>query len=782
MSYYFTSATLFEADGETVKAVLSNAYSKTWLDERDGDGSFEVSLPYEDSLIVVPGDIVKLSYGLTSDSYVFAGIVENVSYNLAGSNGGEDREARIGGRGVRALLGNAVVYPVGTSGKRSFDDDTAGKIMRDLVEEAQARGTLTELTLGFSDTNDSNGSPFSKTISIDESVGTSLLEVANRHVELAVDLYISPDLELRYYNNRGTDTTATLTPITFRIGDTVSELSKEFSGPVLNTILVEYGNKLYKTENDAGSVTTYGRRETFLSVPNVTTETQVTLSTQQLLASTAAPNEGITLSLQATDLRPYEDYNIGDYVYVVDHTGVRSKYRVSSLSISEDDAGNISIVPELGTLRSDLTRRLNRALARLEASNAYGSSVNSSLASSVTTGGGEIVLLPGGVIQPAIINVPAGYPLNLQEAVEDIFTLTTTGVVWDVRDLSSIGYYQRTLSVLSDTTGLYFVNLDNTTQSVRYSTSAAPAGGSYKLIGDSYYYLNQGIRQWNGSSWVTIVQPHTRGRSWQVGTTWYCFGTRPGIDTRAALLAFDETTELVTKVLEAPGSISYAFTATHSIIGNGYAWIVGGQFGGTAPYYVSLATPTSWTPLSGTGFTSNSSEVGMDTEGNLLGFSFINTGDYQIHMLNRSGVLSITTNPLVFLQDIVAGGGSIVTVSDTSSFAPYGTSIGTRSGWILVSVTYRVTSTGPRLTAIFAVGPYGYSPIVYEADPGYEVALNYGVPAVAGGSTINQYQGFHGLAWLPDTDEGSLRGALFAGPEDVRAYTAFEWSLPVITP
>jgi hypothetical protein len=781
MSYYFTSATLFEADGDTVKAVLSNAYSKTWLDERDGDGSFEVSLPYEDSLIAVPGDIVKLSYGLTSNSYVFAGIVENVSYNLAGSNGGEDREARIGGRGVRALLGNAVVYPLGTSGKRSFDDDTAGKIMRDLVEEAQARGTLTELTLGFSDTNDSNGSPFSKTISIDESVGTSLLEVANRHVELAVDVYISPDLELRYYNNRGTDTTATLTPVTFRIGDTVSELSKEYSGPVLNTILVEYGNKKYKTENDAGSVSTYGRRETFLSVPNVTTETQVTLSTQQLLATTAAPNEGVTLSLQATDLRPYEDYNIGDYVYVVDHTGVRTKYRVSSLSISEDDAGNVSIVPELGTLRSDLTRRLNRALARLEASNAYGNSVNSSLAGSVTTAG-EIVLLPGGVIQPAIVNVPAGYPLNLTEIVEDIFSLDSRNVLWDVRDLSSIGYYPRTL-VLTSTinTGYYFVNLDNTTQSVRFATSAPRFGSSYKLIGDTYYAFTQGVQQWTGSSWVNVIQPHTRGRSWQVGTTWYCFGTRPGIDTRMALLAFDETTELVTKVLEAPGTLT-TFGASGSIVGNGYAWIYGSAIGSPTPYYVSLATPTSWTQLSGTGFTFNASELGMDTDGNLLGYNYNGASAQQMHMLDRSGVLSITTNPLVFLQDIVAGGGDILAVSDTTTYASYGTSIGTRSGWVLVSVLYRTTgglTPSPRLSGIFAVGPYGYTPIVYESTEDYLVKSK---PSPWG------YQSFEGLSWVADTDEGSLRGALFmednptSTPPYTTGYNAFEWSLPVITP
>jgi len=779
MSYYFTSATLFEADGQTVKAVLSNAYSKTWLDERDGDGSFEVSLPYEDSLIAVPGDIVKLSYGLTSDSYVFAGIVENVSYNLAGSNGGEDREARIGGRGVRALLGNAVVYPVGTSGKRTFDDDTAGKIMRDLVEEAQARGTLTELTLGFSDANDSNGSPFSKSISIDESVGTSLLEVANRHVELAVDVYISPDLELRYYNNRGTDTTATLTPITFRIGDTVSELSREFSGPVLNTILVEYGNKLYITENDAGSVTTYGRRETFLSVPNVTTETQVTLSTEQLLATTAAPNEGITLSLQATDLRPYEDYNIGDYVYVVDHTGVRTKYRVSSLSISEDDAGNVSIVPELGTLRSDLTRRLNRALARLEASNAYGNSINSSLAGSITAGG-EIVLLPGGVIQPAVINAPAGYPLNLTETVEEIFGLDSRLVSWDIRDLSAVGYYARTLVINSQiNAGLRFINLDNTTQSFNYATAAARPGSSFKVVGDSYYALTQGIEQWTGSSWVNIVQPHTGGRSWQVGSIWYCFGTRPGIDTRPALLAFDETTEIVTKILEAPGVGSYI--AYRSIIGNGYAWIGGGgQAYGASPYYVSLATPTEWTLVSGTGFNSNASEFGMDTEGNVLGYNYNGASSQQMHVLDLDGVLSITTNPLVFLQDIVAAGGDIIDVSRSDAYASYGSSIGTRSGWVLVSVQYRTTAgVLPRLSGIFAVGPYGYTPIVYEAEPDY--VLN-SKPAPW------NYTGFEGLSWVPDTDEGSLRGALFIGYDVAstnpytEGFTAFEWSLPVITP
>jgi len=205
----FLSAALFEKDGTTLIKRLDTSYNRQWLDERDGDGSFGFSLPFEDSGALTAGRIVKFSWGTQSNDWVFAGVIESVTVSKTGGNTtGEDRIADISGRGVRCLLENALVYPVSGNATRTFSGVSAGSIIRTLLTEAQARGVLTELSTDFTNTTDSNGVGFSKVLTLNENAGTSLAEVVTRHTELAVDINITPDLVLQYFNNRGTDWTA----------------------------------------------------------------------------------------------------------------------------------------------------------------------------------------------------------------------------------------------------------------------------------------------------------------------------------------------------------------------------------------------------------------------------------------------------------------------------------------------------------------------------------------------------------------------------------------------
>jgi len=372
----FLSSALFEADGTTLVRRLETAYSRQWLDERDGEGSFSFSIPYEDATELTTGRIVKLSWGTTNTTYVFAGVIESVTVSKTGGDvQGENRVASVSGRGVRCLLENALVYPAGGSSTRTFNSVSAGKIMRTLLTEAHARGALLELSADFSDTIDSNGAAFSKSLTLSESAGTNLSEIAARHQELAVDIYVSPDMEIRYYNNRGADLTVATPTVSLRVGQSVGELSTEKAGPVRNTVLVAYGSNAFVTRSNSGSVGTYGRKETYLNLSsNTASATHANLAGDQVLSVSAVPSDGITVQIDTSGPQPYEDFNVGDYLWVVDHTATRSKYRVSSITATEGEDGSVTFVPELGTLRADLTRRLNRALSRLEAKNAGGAS------------------------------------------------------------------------------------------------------------------------------------------------------------------------------------------------------------------------------------------------------------------------------------------------------------------------------------------------------------------------------------------------------------------------
>jgi hypothetical protein len=778
----FLSAALFDRDGSTLLSRLDTSFGRQWLDERDSDGSFGFSIPAEDAAQVVTGRIVKFSWGTTSTSWVFAGVIEAVTINkTGGGTQGEDRVAEVSGRGVRCLLENALVYPVGTSTTRAFEGKKAGDIMRTLFDEAQARGVLLELSTDFTATTDSAGQAFNRTLTLSEGAGTTLAEVAARHQELAVDINVTADLVLQYFNTRGEDLTLTAPPVSLRVGESIGELTTEKAGPVRNTVLVGYDSNKYATRTDNTSVSTYGRRETFLNVSGTTNLTHAQLAGDQVLSVSAVPSDGITVQLDTSGPQPYINFNVCDFLWVIDHTGVRTKYRVSSISASESENGAVSFVPELGTLRADLTKRLNRALSSLESKNANGSSSSGTATAPIGTGGGEIVLLPGGVIQPAVVNIPGGYPLNLNELYGEVVfsrSLDPRSVRWDVRDLTSQGYFTRTLAIqdqIEPTSISRFYNLDNMTQGFLVPTSFNNNSGAFKVINGTYYSFYVGISRWTGSNWVTVV---TANSSWQVGSVWYAVGRRPG-DAQDSLWAFDETTEILSQVI---GSGWLTSNAGKSIVGNGYAWVVVGS----STYWLNLSAPASWTRLQSTGFSANKAVVGMDVDGNLIGFNFLGGAGYNtsIHVLDRTGVVSVTTNPLGFIQDIIAAGGTVHAIAQDGSDSVYaepGTSLGTTSGWILIAVIYS-TAANPtvKLGAIFAVGPYGYTPVVYSEDPVYMVGAR---------PNPHGYAGFEQLGWVPDSDEGAMRGALYtlneAGlpdPTYTQGYQAFEWSVPVITP
>lgn len=372
---YIVSGTLFTSDGVTAVQSLAMASNIQWLDSINETGSFSFSITVEDAPSLAVGQIVKFALGASSSDYVWAGVVESISLNQVGSGSdGVARTYQVSGRGVRALLEGAVVYNVGASATRTFTSVKAGAIMKGLIDAAQGRGALTSLTYDFTNTHDSNGDAFTETLTLDEPVGTTLLSVAAKHQELAVDVWVDPNLVVKYVNTRGEDLTIGNDPntaVVLRVGQNVGEVTKQISGPVRNTILVALGTAGtdFATQQNGASVSTYGRQETFLSLSNTTDATVRQLSTTHIFNASANPTDGLTAQVLDTGALPYIDFEVGDTIDFVDLEGTRTAYRVRSVSVSVDDSGRVSFVPELGTTRPDLTRRLALALSRVESNN-----------------------------------------------------------------------------------------------------------------------------------------------------------------------------------------------------------------------------------------------------------------------------------------------------------------------------------------------------------------------------------------------------------------------------
>lgn len=89
---------------------------------------------------------------------------------------------------------------------------TAGEMMRICVEEMQARGVLTQLTLNFSDTTDSEGNTWPMLIDVATAVGTDVLTFFRELSEAFIDMWMDPAalvLSAWIYNGRGISVAAT---------------------------------------------------------------------------------------------------------------------------------------------------------------------------------------------------------------------------------------------------------------------------------------------------------------------------------------------------------------------------------------------------------------------------------------------------------------------------------------------------------------------------------------------------------------------------------------------
>ena len=401
---HFVSVTLFDRDGSTPLKRLHRAYAMQWLDENDAPGSFSFTIPAEDDTQVTIGRIVKFSYGLGSTAYRWAGVIESITHRLTD----DEDVVQVSGRGVRALLEGAVVYQGSgdTDQTRSFTDTYPSAIMRTFLSEAHDRGTLTEVTAGFTNSTDSTGASFDSDsdLTIDVEVGTSLADVADQHQEAVLDgVWVDANLELQYALVRGTDTTSTATPVVFRATQNVVSYERSVTGPVRNVTLISFDDGDDVTEKQStvsGTVSTYGRREQFLDLNNVSSQTKAERYANKMMKRSADPTDGATLEVTDDGVKPYIDYGIGDYVWVIDKTGDRVKYRVRALTVTADGDGNVRVVPELGTVQANLDDRLRKALKRLEGRNANGDASSLSPPQS-----GLTTTVPGGTL---VIGSPIG--------------------------------------------------------------------------------------------------------------------------------------------------------------------------------------------------------------------------------------------------------------------------------------------------------------------------------------------------------------------------------------
>lgn len=353
--------------------VLPDSFGRKWTDPRKGTGAGEFNVyannpkVINNPTILEPGNIVRMYLDRVPR---FAFKIEKRKLVQVGEGDDAAVAWHVSGRGVLSLLEDGQIYPDGGlagSPERGFVDATPGELMLTLLDEAQARpnSILSQITEGFTTTEDYNNAPYTDLMTLEERAGTDLLRVADRISELAADVHMSPLLELRIYNSRGIDRTVQTVdvgPVVLQKGANILELERNEEAVIRNALLIETpGGFVERLE--ASSISSYRRREAYISLGNITDNDQIDKAAEAVFERSANPAESITIKvLDAEGRRPYVDFGVGDWVLSPDITGALERFRCNALTITELDDGTIEAIPELASLTDDLEERLAKWL------------------------------------------------------------------------------------------------------------------------------------------------------------------------------------------------------------------------------------------------------------------------------------------------------------------------------------------------------------------------------------------------------------------------------------
>ena len=212
-------------------------------------------------------------------------------------------------------------------------------ILKTLVSEGQARNcrTLPQVTLGFTDTTDSEGVAFTGRQDRAFRVGTdSCLDVMAQVIEDGIDVWMTPDLVLNAAGDRGADLSAT---VTLGGGGGPNVLSAEASStaPQSSRALVRDKGG-WQEVYVSGAESTYGRCESGLVLGTASSDTQAARLAQQALTEFGYPQDTVTVQITSErGPQPYVDFTVGDRIKMPGLTLNAAKHRVMSIAGAVDD-------------------------------------------------------------------------------------------------------------------------------------------------------------------------------------------------------------------------------------------------------------------------------------------------------------------------------------------------------------------------------------------------------------------------------------------------------------
>lgn len=248
---------------------------------------------------------------------------------------------------------------------------TPGEIMNTLLDEAEARGVRfpTFLTPTFTNTLDSDGVEWPRSLDWSFDIGSEYFDVIEKLEELVCDLWIDPDTyELNMYVERGSHRdiqSAVVEPVKFEIAKNVTRAQATGTSEIKNSLLMRTEDGWTSIADGlSDSISKYGRREGFVST-GASNSVSSDLA-QRIFKQKAKPSVSATYDVIDVDgARPFFDFGAGDWVLAPSEKDemLLASRRAMSLSVSEnDETGQPIFAIEFDTIAQDLARRFDRWL------------------------------------------------------------------------------------------------------------------------------------------------------------------------------------------------------------------------------------------------------------------------------------------------------------------------------------------------------------------------------------------------------------------------------------
>lgn len=141
---------------------------------------------------------------------------------------------------------------------------------------------------------------------------------------------------------------------------------------LVNALLVRHSQGFVWVE-DTGSEAAYWRSEKFLQLSGAKSADEASRVADALLVGLASPRVEIVAGIETSSGdEPYTNFNVGDTITVPDMSGAPVGERVVGLSVSEDDDGNITWVPQLGSPVDQYEQRIDRVVQRMNSGSLSG--------------------------------------------------------------------------------------------------------------------------------------------------------------------------------------------------------------------------------------------------------------------------------------------------------------------------------------------------------------------------------------------------------------------------